>query len=222
MHEKKKIILVDDNPATLTACRKVLKDLYDVYPAPSAEKMFELLDHVLPDLILLDVEMPGTNGYDAMRMLNRYDDFRNIPVVFLTAMDDTKSEMEGLNLGAVDYIHKPFDSALLIRRLEMHFAVIESKKELSLLNRSIEGLLAEKETLSDLPAETKKEALAELLAKTERFTKLIHEVRSPLNTVIELIESAIKEENIVKSKSYLIDADAETRLILEIINGLSG
>ena len=221
MHSKKKIVLVDDNQATLTACKKVLKDLYDVYPAPSAEKMFEILEHVIPDMILLDVEMPGVNGYDAMQTLQQNKDFKEIPVIFLTAMDDTKSEMEGLNLGAVDYIHKPFVSALLIRRIQMHFAVIESKKELSALSSSIEHLLSEKENISELSAETKKEALYELLAETEQFAELIRDIRAPLNSVIEKIESAINEDSIEKIKSYLIDADAETRLIMEIIDGFS-
>ena len=146
---RKKIILVDDNTANLTACKKALKDLYDVFPAPSAEKMFDILEHVIPDLILLDVEMPVMNGYEAIRILKANNAHKDIPVIFLSAMDDAESEMEGLDLGAVDYIHKPFVSALLTKRIETHIAVIDSKKELLALNKSIEELLASKATAID-------------------------------------------------------------------------
>jgi putative two-component system response regulator len=72
--EQKKIILVDDNDANLTACKKILKPYYAVYPVLSAEKMFDLLEHITPDLILLDVEMPDMNGYDAARTLKNTEE----------------------------------------------------------------------------------------------------------------------------------------------------
>ena len=220
---RKKIILVDDSPANLTACKKALKDAFDVFPVPSAEKMFDLLKHVAPDLILLDVEMPVMNGYDAMRMLKRYDDYKDIPVIFLSAMDDAQSEIEGLELGAVDYIHKPFVSSLLIRRIETHMAVIDGRKELLALNKSIEGLLAQ-ETLAQekhetqLQVETEEEAIKELLTKGEFLSRMGHEIRAPLNAIIDIIETAIKSDDIKKIKQHLADADAESRLILEIVD----
>ena len=217
---KRKIVLVDDNQANLTACKKAMKDQYDVYPCPSAEKMFEVLTHIIPDLILLDVEMPAINGYEAMRMIKKHDSYKDIPVIFLSAMDDAKSEMEGLNLGAVDYIHKPFVSDLLIRRIETHMAVIESKNELSALNKSIEKLLAMKDNESELPAEVKEEAIKELLTKSEYISRMGRDITAPLNTVIEMIETAINESDIEKIKGYLIKADTETRLILEIVNDM--
>jgi putative two-component system response regulator len=116
--EQKVIIVVDDNDSHLTASKKILKPYYAVYPVLSAAKMFDLLDHVTPDLILMDVEMPDTNGYEAVRMLQNSETYKKIPVIFLTARNDSISEMEGLNLGALDYIHKPFVSSILIRRLE--------------------------------------------------------------------------------------------------------
>ena len=114
---KKKIIVVDDNAANLTACKKTLKDLYEVYPALSADKMFEILTHIIPDIILLDVEMPVVNGHEALRMLKENEAYKNIPVIFLSAMEDDESETEGLKLGAVDYIRKPIVSSLLIERI---------------------------------------------------------------------------------------------------------
>ena len=91
-----------------------------VYPIPSAIKMFNILEHVNPDLILLDVEMPEMDGYEAAQKLKSHDTFKNIPIIFLSAKTDTASETEGLNLGAVDYIHKPIVSSDLLSRIEEH------------------------------------------------------------------------------------------------------
>ena len=216
----KKIILVDDNPANLTACKKTLKDLYDVYPAPSAEKMFDLLKHVMPDMILLDVEMPGTNGYEAMRMLKKYDEYKDIPVIFLSAMDDAQSEIDGLNLGAVDYIHKPFIGAVLVRRIKTHMGVIDGKKELLALNNSIENLLSQKTDDTEQKVEAEEETIRELLVKEEVFSRMGHEIRAPLARIIKMIETAIKSDDIDKIKHCLGIADTESRLILEIVNNI--
>jgi len=120
--DRKKIIAVDDNPENLGALKNTLKEIYMVYPCPSAPEMFELLEHVLPNLILLDVEMPGMNGYEAIKKLKSDDKYRDIPVIFLTSMNDEQSEKDGLSLGAVDYIHKPFVSPQLHERIKTHLS----------------------------------------------------------------------------------------------------
>jgi len=119
-NERKKIIVVDDNLENLTALKNTLKNIYEVYPCPSAAKMFDLLGHIQPDLILLDVEMPEMNGHEAAEKLKSSDKYREIPIMFLTSMDDEESKKKGLSLGAVDYIHKPFDAPSLLQRLETH------------------------------------------------------------------------------------------------------
>ena len=116
--DRKKIIAVDDNPENLLALKNSLKESYMVFPNPSAQNMFDLLEHVKPDLILLDVEMPGMNGYEAIKKLKSDEKFRDIPVIFLTGMNDEQSEKEGLQLGAVDYIHKPFVTQVLLERIK--------------------------------------------------------------------------------------------------------
>ena len=120
--ERATIIMVDDNNTNLVACKKILKPFYDVYPAPSASKMFKLLEHITPQLILLDVEMPDTDGYEAARMLKNDEKLKNIPIIFLTARNDPVSEQFGLKLGAKDYLHKPLESETLLKRIENHFS----------------------------------------------------------------------------------------------------
>jgi len=125
-----KIILVDDNLANLTIGRNLLKTFYDVYPAPSAEKLFEILDVVSADLILLDIEMPEMDGYEVIKKLKADQNYKEIPVIFLTSKSDESSEMEGFDLGAVDYVSKPFSGPLLLKRIENQLLISKQKNEL--------------------------------------------------------------------------------------------
>jgi CheY-like chemotaxis protein len=118
--EKKLIILVDDNVANLKIGNNLLEEKYTVATAPSAEKMFKLLKNNVPALILLDINMPEMNGYEAIKILKSNPETKDIPVIFLTAKSESEDELEGLSLGAVDYITKPFDPVLLLKRLEIH------------------------------------------------------------------------------------------------------
>jgi putative two-component system response regulator len=139
-NERKIIFVVDDNKGNLIACKNILQPYYEVYPAQSAEKMFELLEHIKPDLILLDVEMPDVSGHEAAQKLKSNDDYKNIPIIFLSARSDSTSELEGINLGALDYIHKPFLSQLLLRRIETHLSLIAYRKILSEIKNPINAI----------------------------------------------------------------------------------
>jgi len=116
----KKIFVVDDNNANLFAAQKALAELYKVFTLPSAGAMFELLEDVMPDLILLDIMMPEVTGFDAMKMLREDDRYKNIPVAFLTGRNDPDTEMDGLVMGAVDFISKPFVESDLIEYVKIN------------------------------------------------------------------------------------------------------
>jgi putative two-component system response regulator len=115
--------------ASLTMGKNILKDKYNVYPIPSGEKLFEILEKVIPDLILLDVVMPEMDGYEVMKRLKVNRQSQDIPVIFLTSRDDPGNELEGLSLGAIDYISKPFSPALLAQRIENHLLISSQKME---------------------------------------------------------------------------------------------
>ena len=125
-----KIILVDDNLATLTQGKNMLRVYYEVYPVPSAAKLFEILEKVMPDLILMDIEMPEMTGYEAIKKMKADYRFTGIPVIFLTAKNDESSELEGFELGAVDYVSKPFSAPLLLKRIANQLLIVEQKKDL--------------------------------------------------------------------------------------------
>jgi CheY-like chemotaxis protein len=86
-----KIILVDDNPSNLRTGKNVLSEKYEVYTAPSAAKLFDLLNDIRPAMILLDIEMPETNGYEAIKILKAKENTKDIPVIFLTGKTDTEN-----------------------------------------------------------------------------------------------------------------------------------
>ncbi|MDR2552650.1 MAG: response regulator [Treponema sp.] len=129
-NKKELILLVDDNPANLRIGKNVLAEKYAVATAPSAEKLFSLLKTSRPDLILLDIDMPDMNGYEAIRMLKSRKETKDIPVIFLTGKTESGDELEGLSLGAMDYITKPFQPPLLLKRIEVHLLVSSQRKTL--------------------------------------------------------------------------------------------
>jgi putative two-component system response regulator len=179
--KRTKIMLVDDNMANLKMGKSLLADKYEVYPAQSAEKMFQLMEKIVPDLILLDIEMPDASGYDAIKILKSKKKSRDIPVIFLTSKRDEKSEYIGLSLGAIDYIFKPFSAPLLLRRIENHLLIEAQKDELSDYNDNLEKMV-------------------------EKKTAEIFELQnSVLDTVSELIESrdGITGGHITRTQKYL-------------------
>jgi len=129
-YTRSKIILVDDIVSNLDQGRNILKTFYTVYPAQSAAKLFEILENIIPDLILLDINMPEMDGYSAIKKLKADERYADIPVIFLTAKNDDESELEGLELGAVDYVSKPFSARLLLKRIENHLLIVRQKKVL--------------------------------------------------------------------------------------------
>jgi len=139
--DRARIIIVDDNISNLTQGRNILKSFYEVFPAPSVEKMFEILENILPDLILLDIRMPERSGYDAIKELKEDKRFHEIPVIFLTAKADDESELQGLELGAVDYIRKPFNPPLLIKRIEKELLFVKQTKELKRTKKELQRIV---------------------------------------------------------------------------------
>jgi len=136
--KRPQIILVDDDSSNLLLGRQILKPFYEVYPAVSAEKMFEVLGYVNPALILLDVMMPGLNGYQTIERLKADPRYQDIPVIFLTSQTDVDSELLGLELGAVDYVFKPFHGPLLLKRIEKELLFVEQIRELEQMKKELE------------------------------------------------------------------------------------
>ena len=117
--KKPTILVVDDMTTTLLLIHDLLKDTYEVKIAKSGTKALEILNAPNDiDLILLDVEMPDINGYEVCKILKNNEQTKNIPVIFVTARNSEEDEEYGLNLGAIDYITKPFNKAIVKLRIK--------------------------------------------------------------------------------------------------------
>jgi len=144
VEQKPCIFLVDDNIVNLNTGKTALRDKYTVITIPSGEKLFDSLEKLKPDLILLDIDMPGMTGYEAIKKLKAGPETANIPVIFLTGKIETTDELLGLSLGAVDYITKPFSQPLLLKRVELQLMLQAQKDELLKYNNNLVEMVDER------------------------------------------------------------------------------
>jgi len=184
------IVMVDDDITNLNVARNNLAGRYSIVTVPSGEKLFNLLDKISPSLILLDIEMPVMNGYEVMKKLKSDEKTSHIPVIFLTAKIDPSSEVEGLNLGAVDYITKPFSRDLLIKRIDLHILFEKQRRELLSYNLSLESEVGKQtQTVLELQNAIIK-IIAELVESRDSITgghieRTQHYIRLLLDFLIE-------------------------------------
>ena len=127
MDEKPCVLIVDDETANIRLLSHTLKPTYTVISAVNGKDAITAAEKFLPDIILLDIVMPGMDGYEVITALKSSEKTKHIPVIFLTSKNDPESETEGLNYGAVDYIFKPFSQSLLLKRVEIHLLLNKVK-----------------------------------------------------------------------------------------------
>jgi putative two-component system response regulator len=117
---KMRVLAVDDSPVMLQTISSALGDDYIVYGMSNPEMLKKFLQQITPELILLDIEMPGMNGLEIITQLKASDSLSKIPVVFLSAMDDAANEAYGIELGAEGFIEKPFQANILREGVAKH------------------------------------------------------------------------------------------------------
>jgi len=118
---QKIVFLVDDDMTNLAAGKRALSNFYNVYTIGSGQALLALLEKILPDLILLDINMPEMNGYEAIKCIKDNEKTAHIPVIFLTAYNDKHAVVEGISLGAIDYLVKPIVPIKLLMRVNALF-----------------------------------------------------------------------------------------------------
>lgn len=121
---RRALLLVDDEPTNLQVLRHTLQDEYRLLFAKDGPTALDLVRKERPDLILLDVMMPGMSGHAVCQALKQDPATRGIPVIFVTAMSDADDEYRGLELGAVDYVTKPFSPAIIRARVRTHLSLV--------------------------------------------------------------------------------------------------
>ena len=124
------ILLIDDDALTLRIARKMFEGLYRMDAVQSGEEALTYLNAHMPDLILLDLHMPGMDGHRVMQILKKKDGIKDIPVIFLTADDETESEVQGFQEGAMDFIKKPFVKEVAMQRIQRILELDHLRKHL--------------------------------------------------------------------------------------------
>ncbi len=165
---QKTILIVDDTPINLGVISGALKDSFATKVATSGEKALAIATGKdKPDLILLDIMMPEMDGYEVCRRLKADPDTRDIPVIFLTSQTEAEDETKGFDVGAVDYIHKPFSAAVVKARVRTHLLLREAHAQIArqLIEINTELEMARQIQLSILPRHTPKISGMEIVAR---------------------------------------------------------
>ena len=130
--QRKTVLLVDDAPANIQVVTSILKDIYKIRVATNGAKALVLAkDTPLPELVLLDVMMPQMDGYEVCTRLKADPETQDIPVIFLTGQTEIEDETKGFEVGAVDYIHKPFSPAVVKARVHTHLVLRGIREQLA-------------------------------------------------------------------------------------------
>ncbi|MFN9280101.1 MAG: response regulator [Betaproteobacteria bacterium] len=185
------ILVIDDVLENVVMLGAALSQVAEVQFATSGQEGLELARRTVPDLILLDVMMPGIDGFEVGDRLRRDETTRAIPVIFVTARTDAASESRGLALGAVDFIHKPLRPDLVQARVRLHLELARRARALEAANQALEDKVAQR-TQDLMDALQRAEGTAR--SKTDFLARMSHELRTPLNAVIGLAQVGLREE----------------------------
>lgn len=145
MAQKANILIVDDVPENLSVLSSLLKMKgYKVRTLPNGRLALKSIENNMPDLILLDISMPGMDGYEVCRILKSNEKYKNIPVIFISALSDTFDKVKAFEVGGVDYIGKPFEAEEVNARVKTHLTIVSLQRELEKHNKDLQQLVEEK------------------------------------------------------------------------------
>jgi len=126
MSEKKRsILIIDDDRSSLMALTDILHPDYELYLEIDSAEAIMTAENCIPDIILLDILMPGPDGYDVISKLKASEKTKNIPVIFITGLESTDLEEKGFALGAVEFISKPFHQAVVKMRIHHQITILD-------------------------------------------------------------------------------------------------
>ncbi|MBF0439107.1 MAG: response regulator [Magnetococcales bacterium] len=190
--ERQKILLVDDAPTNIQILLEILSKEHKIIIATNGQMALQMATLHQPDLILLDIEMPEMDGYEVCTRLKADPVLQRIPIIFLTARDDIQDQIKGLTLGAIDYIYKPFNAAIVTARVKNQLELQISKNKAEEANR----------------------------IKSEFLANMSHEIRTPMNAIIGLTELAMENSSEPKIIDYLIKISSSSRSLMRILNDI--
>ncbi|MBF0110554.1 MAG: hybrid sensor histidine kinase/response regulator [Magnetococcales bacterium] len=198
MDKRPRLLIVDDQPDNVRILQHAMGGEFDIIPANDGSSALEQAHgDPPPDLILLDVMMPGMDGFEVCRRLKGDEATSGIPVIFLTSLVDPVHEVEGLEMGAADYLAKPFNLPVVRARVRTHYEIVRGRRQLEVQNRK----LLESQKLRD---------------ELESITR--HDLKSPLAVILGFIQLMLHEK-MNPSAIFLEQMEKAGLQMLEMING---
>ncbi len=193
------ILIVDDTPANLDLLERILENCgYEVRSMPNGPLALKSAAHMPPDLILLDIKMPGMDGYEVCAHLKQQPPTQDIPIIFISALQESDDKVRAFQAGGVDYVTKPFQADEVLARVHTHLEISRMRSELAQQNEELV-------------------AAAKLRDDVERITR--HDLKSPLNSIIAVPSILVGQKELdQESIDLLHTVERSGRKMLELIN----
>jgi len=184
-----RILVVDDTPANLRIMADTLRDEFELAMATNGPDALDMANENPPDLVLLDIMMPDMDGYEVCRRLKADPATADIPVIFVTAMGEVEDETHGLELGAVDYLRKPCNPAIVQARVHTHLHLLQARRDLARQNEEL------------------KQA-ARLREDVERISR--HDLKNPLTSIMSVPQLLLMADNLDEHQREMLQRVEES------------
>jgi CheY-like chemotaxis protein len=200
MNQTPLILIVDDEPQNQKVLGSTLKKGgYSLILADNGTQALDLLKNKKPHLILLDIMMPGMDGFEVCKKIKQDATTKDIPVIFMTAHSETEKVIKGFQLGAIDYVTKPFKSEELVSRVKTHLKLKATEEQL-------------RQKVKELETANR--------AKSEFLANMSHEIRTPMNGIIGFTQLAMKTKLTTQQLNYITEIESSAKALLGIINDI--
>ena len=206
------VLVVDDNPTNLSVLVNLLRDVgLRVLVATDGESAIEQTEYVKPDLILLDVMMPGIDGFETCQRLKSNAETVKIPIIFMTALSETVDKVRGLSLGAVDYVTKPFEHEEVLVRIRTHLTIAKQRQTIESQNLDLQTEISDRKRAEE--------------SLTIFLHAVSHDLRNPVTGLLMVLDNLAKtassaDANILLPKSTLERMQQSGNRQLALINSL--